>query len=103
MKQMLTCLALSTVLLFPLLAGAHGNATHILGTVTEASQNQVTVKTPKGKTVTLHFNDETIFQKNGITTQKARPQVGNRLIAEANTIDGKLVAIEVKFASPKTK
>lgn len=103
MKRFFAFIIVAMLLSFPLFVGAHGNASHILGTVTEATHDQVTVKTPKGKTVTIHFSTDTIFQHNGITTSDARPQVGNRLIAEAAKIEGKFVAVEVKFASPKSK
>jgi len=103
MKRMSATLIMSLILCFPLFAGAHGDATHVMGTVTETAQNHITVKTPKGKMVKLHFTDDTMFQENGITRDKARPRVGNRLVAEAATVDGKLVAVEVKFASPRAK
>ena len=82
--------------------GGHGSATHILGTVTETKNDEVTVETPKGEIVTIYFVADTTFQKNGVNKNNARPKVGNRLIAEAVKIGGKLVAVEVKFATPKT-
>ncbi|MDT7043923.1 DUF5666 domain-containing protein [Candidatus Nitronereus thalassa] len=103
MKRLLALTILLLLLSAPLFVGAHGNASHVLGTVTETTQDQITVKTPKGKVVTIHISPDTIFQHNGITTNDARPQVGNRLIAEAAKIDDKLVAIEIKFSSPKSK
>ena len=103
MKRFLAFIIITAILLLPLFVGAHGNATHVLGTVTEATNDQVTVKTPKGEIVTIYFGADTIFQQNGITLNEARPKVGNRLIAEAAKIKGKLVAEEVKFATAKTK
>ena len=103
MERFLAFIIITAILLLPLFVGAHGNATHVLGTVTEATNDQVTVKTPKGEIVTIYFGANTIFQQNGITLNEARPKVGNRLIAEAAKIKGKLVAEEVKFATAKTK
>ena len=103
MNQLLSRIIVTLLFSLPILAGAHGSATHVLGTVTEASNDQVTIQTPKGKKVTIAFSPDTILQQNGITTDTARPQVGSRLIAEAAKIKGKLVAVEVKFASPKKK
>ena len=103
MNRFIALLIAAIIFSAPLMAGAHGKATHVMGTVTEATTEQVTVKTPKGKVVTIHFSADTIFQHNGITTKDARPQVGNRLMAEAATVEGNLVAVEVKFASPKSK
>ena len=101
MKQSLALIVITTILSLPLVIGAHGSVTHILGTVTEATNDEVTVKTPRGKIVTIYFATDTIFQQNGVTSSEARPKVGNRLIAEAANIEGKLVAVEVKFATPK--
>ena len=103
MERFLAFIIITAILLLPLFVGAHGNATHVLGTVTEATNDQVTVKTPRGEIVTIYFGANTIFQQNGITLNEARPKVGNRLIAEAAKIKGKLVAEEVKFATAKTK
>lgn len=103
MKRLLTLIIVAFILSFPLLVGAHGSATHVMGTVTATTQDQITVKTPKGKSVTILVTSDTSFQHNGISTQDARPQVGNRLIAEAAKIEGKLVAIDIKFSSPKSK
>lgn len=103
MKHVLLLALFALVLTFPFLAGGHGNASHVLGTVTATTQDQITIKTPKGELVTLSISPDTIFQHNGITTKEARPQVGNRLIAEAAKIDTHLVAIEIKFSSPKPK
>lgn len=103
MKQLFSLIIVTLLLSLPLFVGAHGSAMHVMGTVVEATQDQVTIKTPKGKKVTVAFSSDTIFQHNGITSTDARPQVGNRLIAEAAKIEGKLIAVEVKFASPKSK
>ena len=103
MKRFLAFIIITAILLLPLFVEAHGKASHVLGTVTEATNDQVTVKTPKGEIVTIYFGTDTIFQQNGITLNEARPKVGNRLIAEVAIIKGKLVAEEVKFATAKTK
>lgn len=103
MKPLLTLTIVTVLLCFPLFVGAHGSASHVLGTVTATTQDQITIKTPKGEVVTLSISPDTIFQHNGITTKETRPQVGNRLIAEAAKIDKHLVAIEIKFSSPKPK
>ena len=101
MKPSLALIVITTILSLPLVVGAHGSAIHVLGTVTEATNDKVTVKTPKGKIVTIYFVTDTIFQQNGVTSSDARPKVGDRLIAEAANIEGKLVAVTVRFATPK--
>ena len=101
MKQSLALIVITTILSLPLVVGAHGSVIHVLGTVTETTNDKVTVKTPRGKIVTIYFVTDTIFQQNGVTSSDTRPKVGDRLIAEAANIEGKLVAVEVKFATPK--
>ena len=101
MKQSLALIVITAILSLTLVVGAHGNAIHVFGTVTGTTNDQVTVKTPKGEILTIYFATDTIFQKNGVTNTDARPKVGNRLIAEATKIEGKLVAMEVKFAAQK--
>ncbi|MDA0737371.1 MAG: hypothetical protein O2999_02415 [Nitrospirae bacterium] len=103
MKRLLALTILIAIFSCPILVEAHGSASHVLGTVTATTQDQITIKTPKGELVTLSISPDTIFQHNGITTQEARPQVGNRLIAEAAKIDKHLMAIEIKFSTPKSK
>ena len=103
MKRSLALIVVTAILSFPLVVEAHGSATHVLGTVTKTANDKVTVKTPKGEIVIIYFRNDTIFQQNGVTSADARPKVGNRLIVEAANIGGKLVAVEVKFATPKIK
>ena len=100
MKRFLALIAIASILSIPFVVGAHGSATHILGTVTKATNNKITIKTPKGKNVIIYFSADTIFQKNGITNSNSRPKVGNRLIAETAKTEDRLVAIEVKFSTP---
>jgi hypothetical protein len=82
---------------------AHGDAIHILGVVTKATKDQVVVKTTKGKTVTIAFDSSTTFQQDGIHTQDARPQVGDRLAAEVSKKGEALVAEEILFTTSKSK
>ena len=83
--------------------GAHGDAEHILGVVTEATKDHVVVKTTKGQTVTITFDSSTTFQQDGIHKKEARPQVGDRLAAEASKKGEALVAEEVQFTTSKSE
>ncbi|MCA9497929.1 MAG: hypothetical protein MRJ67_01780 [Nitrospirales bacterium] len=103
MKHMMAFILIVMCLTVPSFVFAHGNALHILGTVTEAAQGKIVVTTPKGESVTLLIQEKTIFQLDGITTNTARPVVGDRIVAEAEKEAGHLVAHEVRFATPKTK
>jgi hypothetical protein len=82
---------------------AHGDAEHILGVVTEATNDHVVVKTTKGKTVTIAFDASTSFQQNGIHKKDARPQVGDRLAAEVLKKGEAMVAEEIRFTTSKSK
>ena len=93
------CIALS----LPTLLFAHGDALHIMGTVTDVTKEQIVVKTPEGASVTLVIHAKTTFEYNGLTIQDARPKIGDRLVAEAEQEGDRLVAQEVHFATPKSK
>ena len=85
------------------LAWGHGDSKHILGTVVETDQNHVVVKTTKGESVSINFRANTNFQQNGINSKDARPQAGDRLIAEVSKDGDAFVASEIRFSTPKTK
>ena len=84
---------------------AHGNASHVVGTVTTIENDHVVVTTPKGETTSIAFEPNTTFQQNGIHSDTARPQIGDRLAAEVTKKgvpeNRDWVAIEVNFATPK--
>ncbi|WP_447963031.1 hypothetical protein [Nitrospira sp. Ecomares 2.1] len=103
MKHMMAFILMVMLLMVPSFVFAHGNAIHIFGTVTESAQEQIVVTTPKGESVTLMIQEKTIFQLDGITTNTARPAVGDRVVAEAEKEADDLVAHEIRFATPKPK
>ena len=82
---------------------AHGDAEHILGVVTEAAIDHVVVKTTKGEVVTIAFDATTSFEQDGIHKKDARPQVGDRLVAEVSKKGKAFVAEEIRFSKPKSK
>lgn len=88
-------------------AWAHGDNAHIMGTVTDSGNDHVVVSTPKGETLTLAFHPQIIFHKNGIHVEDARPQIGDRLVAEVSKKEvpenRDWVATEIKFSTPKKK
>lgn len=103
MKPFLALAMIALVLLFPLFVSAHGDASHVLGTVTKTAPDHIVVKTPKGTSVTLVLNANTIVQRDGITTKDARPEVGNRLVAEGKKEGDTLFATEINFSSSTSK
>lgn len=102
MKHAISLFLMVMFLNFPSFVFAHGNALHILGTVTETTAERIVGTTPKGESVTLMIREKTIFQQDGITTKTARPAVGDRVVAEAEKEADNLVAHEIRFATPKT-
>ena len=103
MKRCLSFTLVFLLLAIPSLLPAHGNSTHVMGTVTATGQDHIVVKTTKGKLVTVTINSDTILEHNGITTKGVLPKVGNRVIAETVEDTDKLIAKELRFSSPKTK
>lgn len=85
----------------------HGDASHVMGTVTALGDDHVIVTTPKGESVSLAFHPQIIFQQNGIHVEHARPKIGDRLVAEVSKKDvpenRDWVATEITFATPKKK
>ena len=99
-------LILAVLLVFPFVSSvlwAHGGSEHILGTVTEATETHVVVKTSKGESVSIAFRANTTFQKDGIHVNDTRPQAGDRLIAEGSKDGERFVATEIRFSTPKKK
>jgi hypothetical protein len=86
---------------------AHGDASHVMGTVTAVGDDHVVVTTTKGENLSLAFHPQIIFQQNGIHVEHARPQVGDRLVAEVSKKgvpeNRDWVASEITFATPKKK
>jgi len=94
-------------LVLPISLWAHGDAGHVMGTVTALETDHVVITTTKGESLSLAFQPQTTFQQNGIHVEEARPQVGDRLVAEVTKKglpkNRDWVATEVKFATPKKK
>ena len=97
---------LASVLIFSSVAWGHGDAAHVMGTVTAIETDHVIVKTTKGQTLSLAFQPNTVFQQDGIHQKDARPQIGDRLVAEVTKKglpqNRDWIAIEITFATPKT-
>lgn len=89
------------------LVWAHGDASHVMGTVTALGDDHVIVTTPKGESLSLAFHPQITFQQNGIHVEHARPQVGDRIVAEVSKKgvpeNRDLVATEITFSSPQKK
>lgn len=105
MQSIARVFILASIFIFPGFAWGHGDAAHIMGTVTAMEADHVVVKTTKGDSVSLAFQPQTIFQQDGIHKKDARPQIGDRLMAEVTKKglpeNRDWVATEITFATPK--
>jgi hypothetical protein len=79
----------------PLLA--HGNYTHVLGTVTAIDADHVEVKTKAGKVVSVTLTGATKYTKDGAAAAAKDMQVGQRVSVEATPRGEALEASEVKL------
>ena len=106
MRTVFHILILASVLIFSSVVWGHGDAAHVMGTVTAIESDHVTVKTTKGQTVSLAFQPETVFQQDGIHQKDARPQIGDRLVAEVTKKglprNRDWVATAITFATKKS-
>src|SRR6266496_2815626 len=88
-------------LLFVLSLGAlaHGKEKHVMGTVTNISENSITVETTAKKSVSVEVTDKTKFEKSGSPATIKDLKVGDKVVVHADVSDNKLVANEVQFGA----
>ena len=94
------CRVLVLALLIPLLAVsvfAHENMQHVKGTVTQISNDSITVKTAANAVVTVKVVPETEFVKGDSPAKITDLKVGDRLVIHAKRDGDKLLAHTVKF------
>jgi len=91
------------LLTLSLMALAHGNEKHVMGTVTHISDNSFTVETTAKKSVTADVSDTTKFEKSGAVATLKDLKVGDKVVIHADGSSGKLVAHEVRFGTMKGK
>lgn len=101
MKKMLATLAL--LLAFASLSFAHGNAKHVMGTVTAVAADSITVKDAKGASVTIGLAPETKYVKSGAPATARDLKPGDRVVIEAEDANGKLRAASVRFGKGTKK
>src|SRR5436309_15553996 len=88
---------------FSLMALAHGNEKHVMGTVTSISDNSITVETTAKKSITVDVSDKTKFEKSGSPATLKDLKVGDKVVVHADVSGDKLVANEVHFGAMKHK
>ena len=80
-KKLVIC-ALAALFSVSLLS-AHGNATHLMGTVTAVGKDTVTIKDKDGKPVVVMLEKTTKYFKNKKAVTVGDLQVGTRVVIDA--------------------
>ena len=88
------------VLMISSFAVAHGSEQHVLGTVSQISNNSITVKTVKGRMVTVDVTGKTEFTQSGTKATLSDLKVGDRVVIHAEKNKDKLEAHTVMFGKP---
>lgn len=70
-----------------------------LGTVTNISDNSITVGTTAKNSVTVEVKDKTKFEKSGAAATLKDLKVGDKVVIHADMSDNKIVANEVQFGA----
>lgn len=86
-----------------LIAMAHGNQKHVMGSVTSISDSSITVETTGKKSVTVEIVGKTRFEKSGASATLNDLKVGDRVVIHADASGEKLIASEVQFGATKSK
>ena len=87
----------------------HGGATHVMGTVSKASADSVTVDTTDHKTVEVGLTAKTAFTRDKKKVAATEMKVGDRVMIDAKEVNEKLVADSVQLgvaagkAAPKSQ
>lgn len=113
MKRQFVALLLSFVFV-TVVASAHGDKKHVLGTIEKINPGSVTVKTRDGKSVEVKLVASTVYISRVAATDKPAAlsdlAVGENVVIHATPRGDQLEADEVKFSagaprlpSPKTQ
>lgn len=86
-----------SALLLSLLAFAHGNLEHVLGTVVEITDHSISVKISDGSIKVVAFDAETHFLKGSAAATAKDVVIGSRVVIHAHKAGEKLHAAEVKI------
>lgn len=102
MKQTLAALAVLAFLVAAVPAvQAHGGHDHVMGTVKAIDQQAGTVQVEGryNKQFTVTINNDTKFLRGTAAAAASDLAVGMRVVIDADTVDGKQVAKEVKLGT----
>jgi hypothetical protein len=91
------------VLSAPALVAAHGSGQHVLGVVSAIDATHMEVKTPKGQIVSVRLTPKTQYKVRNLRRPKSPPQVGDRVVVEAEKGTDGLTATEVHYSDSQPK
>ena len=94
-----------TILMSAVILLAHGDATHIMGTVSAIQGDHVTVKLQDGKTQMVMFDKATKYLNGEKAAKKGDVRVGTRVVIDAK-MDEKMkmfLASEVRIGITETQ
>ena len=100
MLKRIGALTVCMVVFFHTLVFAHGNETHVMGTVAALDAQHVVVKTKDGKTTSILLHKETKYHKGKAAATGADLKVGDRVVVHATGKGDTLTASEIHFSSP---
>jgi hypothetical protein len=90
--------------LLAVLSFGHGDAVHVLGTVTKVSASSITVKAADGKSTEVRLVPSTVYVLHSVSAdQPAKAgdvRVGDLVVIHATPKNEGLEASEVKFSVP---
>lgn len=92
-------LTIFMVVVFHALVFAHGDETHVMGTVSALDAQRVVIETKEGKTTSILLNKETKYRKGQTAATGADLKVGNRVVVHTTGKGNTLTASEIRFSS----
>jgi Cu/Ag efflux protein CusF len=95
---------LATLFMLALMASsgyAHNGMEHVMGTVTNVTDNAITVTTTDGRTQTVTTNAETKYMKMDAVIALKDIKAGDHVVIHATKKDNQLTAAEVKIGMRK--
>lgn len=87
------------IVVFAAAALAHGDKTHVMGTVAAVDAAQLTVQTTDGKTVSIRLAKDTEFRRGEARVSATDLTVGDRVVVEAVATQDGMTASEIRMAS----
>ena len=92
----------SAVLLLAVLAMAHGNEQHVMGTIIAISGDSITVQTMDKQSKVVYLNDKTKVTKSGSAASRNDLKVGDRVVIHAGKEGDKLMAHTIAFGASQS-